>query len=48
MDVKPPALDGLTDIIIAVDPFTRWMEIAPFPTRSAADVTMWFHKQVAC
>ena len=48
MDLKLPAPDGLTDIVVAVDPFTRWMDIAPLPTRSSADVTMWFHNQVVC
>ena len=48
MDLKPPVPDGSMDIVVAVDPFTRWMEIAPLPTRSSADVTMWFHNQVVC
>ena len=47
-DLKPPAPDGSTDIVVAVDPFTRWMEIALLPTRSSADVNTWFHDQVVC
>ena len=47
-DLKPPAPDGLMDIVVAMDPFTRWMEITLLPTRSSADMTMWFHNQVVC
>ena len=46
MDLKPPAPDGSMDIMVATDPFTRWMEIATLPMRSSADVTMWIHDQV--
>ena len=46
--LKPPVRDGLTDIVVAEDPFTRWMEITPLPTRSSADVTTWFHDQEVC
>ena len=38
-DLKPPVPNRLMDIIVAVDPFTRWMEIATLPTRSSADLT---------
>ena len=31
-----------------MDPFTRWMEIAPLPMRSSADMTTWFYNQVVC
>ena len=38
-DLKPPSPDGSTDTVVAVDPFTRWMEIAPLPMRPSADMT---------
>ena len=39
MDLKPPVPDGSTDIVVAMDPFSRWMKIALLPMRSSADVT---------
>ena len=48
MDLKPPVPDASVDIVVAVDPFTRWMEIAFLPMRSYAYMTTWFHNQVVC
>ena len=48
MDLKPPKPDESTVIVLAVDPFTKVMEITPLLTRPSTDVTMWFHDQVVC
>ena len=45
-DLKPPELDGLTDIVVSVGLFARWMEMAALPMRSAIDMTMYFHNSV--
>ena len=47
MDLISLAQDGLDDIVVAVNPFTRQIEIALLPLRSAASITMWFQDQVA-
>lgn len=41
--LKPPALDGSTTVVVGVDSFTKWVEIAPLPTRHASQVAAWFH-----
>ena len=48
MDLQPPEPNGSMDIVVAVNPFTGWMEIAPLLKRSTADVIIWFHEQVVC
>ena len=46
MDIKTPVLDGSIDIVVAVDPFTRWIKIVSMPIKSTIDVVIRFHDQV--
>ena len=44
----PPAPDGSTDVMIALDPFVRWLEVGKLPTLNLHETTCWFHEQVTC
>ena len=44
----PPAPDGATDVILAVDPFSKWVEIGTVPTLNSHEVAEWFHREVVC
>ena len=39
MDLKLPAVDGLTDIVVVDDLFPRWIEITALPMRSTDNIT---------
>ena len=42
----PPSTHGATTILVAVDAFTKWVEAGPIVTRTAAEVTDWFHSNI--
>ena len=42
----PP--DHFDDIILAIDPFTKWVEIGTVPTLNSHEVAEWFHREVVC
>ena len=44
--LTPPAPDGGTYIFVAIDPFTRWVEIGRSAALTSFHVAEWFHKQV--
>ena len=46
--LQPAAPDGSTEVIVGIDPFTRWLEMAALPDKSAARVVTWFHEQIVC
>ena len=48
VNFTPPAPDGATDVILAVDPFTKWVEIGTVPTLNSHEVAEWFHREVVC
>ena len=48
VNFTPPAPDGATDVILAVDPFTKWVEIGTVPTLNSWEVAEWFHREVVC
>ena len=48
VNFSPPAPDGATDIIIAVDPFTKWVEVGTVPDLKSHSVAEWFHREVIC
>lgn len=45
---KPPAPDGADHIIIAVDPFTKWVEAGTVPNKNSFETAAWFHKEIVC
>ena len=48
MGMKPHAPDGAKDMIVAVDPFTKWVECAPIPHLNSHEVAVWFHIYIVC
>ena len=48
MRISPPAPDGAHDILVAVDTFTRWVEIGTVQQLDSTHVTRWFHANIVC
>ena len=48
MNFTPPAPDGATDVILAVDPFTKWVEVGTVPSLNSHEVAEWFPREVVC
>ena len=48
VNFTPPAPDGATDVILAVDPFTKWVEVGTVPSLNSHEVAEWFHREVVC
>lgn len=46
--LSPPAPDGSTDVILAVDPFTKWVEVGPLPNLDSHHTAEWFHREISC
>lgn len=47
-NLVPAAPDGAQNVIIAIDPYTKWAEAGPVPHLNAHEVAVWFHKEVVC
>ena len=48
VNFSPPAPDGATDVVLAVDPFSKWVEMGTVPTLNSHEVAEWFHREVVC
>ena len=35
-------------MVLAVDPFSKWVEIGTVPTLNSHEVAEWFHREVVC
>ena len=46
--LKPAAPDGATDVLVAVDPFTKWVEAGAVPTLNSHETAFWFHREITC
>jgi hypothetical protein len=42
------APDGSADVIIAVDPFSKWVEVGKLPVLDSAHTSAWLHAEVVC
>ena len=42
----PTDPDGLTYAAIAVDPFSKWVEVGTLPSKRAFRVADWFHREI--
>ena len=40
---SPPAPDGATDVLVAVDPFSKWVEIGTVRTLNSHETAEWLH-----
>lgn len=46
--LTPSAPDGSQDVVVAVDPFTRWVEVGRVPNLDSHQTALWFHEQIVC
>ena len=44
----PPGAHGETTLVVAVCPFSKWVEAAPVENKSSFTITSWFHSQIVC
>ena len=40
--------DGSQNILVAIDPFTRWMEIGRIPHLNSHEAIVWFYENITC
>ena len=43
-----PITAGYTILVVCVCVFTKWIEAAALPSRSAATIRDWFHANIVC
>ena len=46
--LQPPGKHGEITLVVAVCPFSKWVEAAPLEDKSSHSVATWFHSQVVC
>ena len=46
--LHPPAPNGAQDMIVAIDPVTRWVELGSVPHLTSYEVALWFHAEIVC
>ena len=46
--LHPPAPNGAQDVIVAIDPVTRWVELGSVPHLMSHEVALWFHAEIVC
>ena len=46
--LTPAAPDGSQNILVAIDPFTRWVEIGRIPHLNSHEAIVWFHENITC
>jgi hypothetical protein len=47
-NLTPAGPNGEVHAIVAVDPFTKWVELGAISDKSSATVTSWFHREITC
>lgn len=48
MKLKPAAPNGGTDVIVCVDPFSKWVELAVLPELDSTNTATWFFDEIIC
>lgn len=46
--LRPPSPTGATDVILAVDPFTKWVEARELSTLNSHNTTVFLHNEIVC
>lgn len=46
--LRPPSPSGATDIVLAVDPFSKWVEAREVPVLNSHSTMVFFHTEVVC
>ena len=47
-NLKPPGPSGEDILIVAVCPFSKWVEASPLRDRSSGTVAAWFYESILC
>ena len=48
VNLTPVSPTGSSSIIIAVDPFTKWIELGSLNNLNSHETSQWFHKNITC
>ena len=48
VQMRPAASDGASDIIMAVDAFSKWVELGTRTRLDSTNITRWFHANIIC
>ena len=48
VQMRPTAPNGMCDIIMAVDTFTKWVELEMVTCLDSTNITRWFHANIIC
>ena len=46
--LEPPGRNGETTMVVAVCPFSKWVEAAPLVDKSAQTTVQWLHSEIVC
>jgi Integrase core domain len=46
--LKPPAPNGGTHVLVCVDPFSKWVELAVMPELDSSNTATWFYDEIIC
>ena len=46
--LKPAAPDDSTSMIVACNPFVRWLEAGKLPVLYSHKTVVWFHQEITC
>jgi hypothetical protein len=47
-NLTPPGPHGEIHAVVAVDPFTKWVELGAISDKSSTTITTWFHREITC
>ncbi len=48
MGLTPMAPDGAEDVIVAVDPYSKWVELGRLPKLNSHETAQFFHSEIVC
>ena len=48
VQMRPATPDSTGDIIVAVDIFTKWVDLGTVTCLDSTNVTCWFHANIMC
>ncbi len=48
MGLSPAAPNGATDIVLAVDPYSKWVKCAALPNLNSHESTFILHNELIC
>lgn len=48
VNLSPPSPHGATTILLAIDPFTKWIELGVLDHLNSHETAVWFHNNIVC